>query len=212
MTVSDGGMTETSGIKYKEKGIQEVHKLRNKKGEGYVDTGVKVIIAVVIGALILGGLYLLFAGSGGINEQLNNNIEGMFNHDDVIDAVQVNGDGNYLRDLQYTYNGRTWQNANVPSYDDDAKILDIASHENVYCATVMDSEGVYLISSVDYGVNWEQRMSWGTYAINASVSWVERENCFYGDYETDEISQPIRSVDGVDWRIYGTPWEKVQKG
>ena len=112
MTVSDGGMTETSGIKYKEKGIQEVHKLRNKKGEGYINTGVKIIIAVVIGALILGGLYLLFAGSGGINEQLNNNIEGMFNHDDVIDAVQVNGDGNYLRDLQYTYNGRTWQNGN----------------------------------------------------------------------------------------------------
>ena len=34
--------------------------LRNKRGEGSVSTGVKVIIAVVIGALILGGLYLLF--------------------------------------------------------------------------------------------------------------------------------------------------------
>lgn len=209
MTVSDGGMTETSGIKYKEKGIQEVHKLRNKKGEGYVDTGVKVIIAVVIGALILGGLYLLFAGSGGINEQLNNNIEGMFNHDDVIDAVQVNGDGNYLRDLQYTYNGRTWQNANVPSYDDDAKVVSFASHGNVYCAMVRDSQGVYLISSADNGVNWEQRMSWGTYVTIATVEWYENGNRFTGSYETDDYMQPILSEDGINWRVYGTPWDKV---
>ena len=34
--------------------------LDNKKAEGYVDTGVKIIIAVVIGALLLGGLYTLF--------------------------------------------------------------------------------------------------------------------------------------------------------
>ena len=29
-------------------------------GEGYVDSGVKILIAVVIGALLLGGLYALF--------------------------------------------------------------------------------------------------------------------------------------------------------
>lgn len=34
--------------------------LENKKGEGYVDTDVKIIIAVVVGAVILGGLYALF--------------------------------------------------------------------------------------------------------------------------------------------------------
>ena len=32
----------------------------NKKAEGYVDSGVKILIAVVIGALLLSGLYLLF--------------------------------------------------------------------------------------------------------------------------------------------------------
>ena len=30
-----------------------------KKAEGYVDSGVKILIAVVIGALLLGGLYVL---------------------------------------------------------------------------------------------------------------------------------------------------------
>ena len=32
----------------------------NTQAEGYVDSGVKILIAVVIGALLLGGLYTLF--------------------------------------------------------------------------------------------------------------------------------------------------------
>ena len=32
----------------------------NDRGEGYVDSGVKILIAVVIGALLLAGLYALF--------------------------------------------------------------------------------------------------------------------------------------------------------
>ena len=34
--------------------------LANNRGEDYVDTGVKILIAVVIGALLLAGLYTLF--------------------------------------------------------------------------------------------------------------------------------------------------------
>ena len=34
--------------------------IHNKKAEGYVDSGVKILIAVVIGALLLAGLYTLF--------------------------------------------------------------------------------------------------------------------------------------------------------
>lgn len=34
--------------------------LASKCGEGYVDTAVKMLIAVVIGGLLLGGLYYLF--------------------------------------------------------------------------------------------------------------------------------------------------------
>ena len=35
--------------------------LSSKKAEGYVDSGVKILIAVVIGALLLTGLYALFS-------------------------------------------------------------------------------------------------------------------------------------------------------
>ncbi len=34
--------------------------IENKKAEGYVDSGVKILIAVVIGALLLSLLYTLF--------------------------------------------------------------------------------------------------------------------------------------------------------
>lgn len=34
--------------------------LASKKAEGYIDSGVKILIAVVIGALLLTGLYALF--------------------------------------------------------------------------------------------------------------------------------------------------------
>ena len=35
-------------------------KVKEVKAEGYVDSGVKILIAVVIGALLLAGLYALF--------------------------------------------------------------------------------------------------------------------------------------------------------
>ncbi|MBQ7670044.1 MAG: hypothetical protein IJS45_04915 [Clostridia bacterium] len=34
--------------------------IEDKRAEGYVDSGVKILIAVVIGALLLAGLYALF--------------------------------------------------------------------------------------------------------------------------------------------------------
>jgi hypothetical protein len=52
--------------------------IENVKGEGYVDTGVKIIIAVVVGAVILGGLYALF--NGVILPRLNTEIGEMFNY------------------------------------------------------------------------------------------------------------------------------------
>ena len=52
--------------------------LANAKAEGYIDTGVKIIIGVVVGAVILGGLYALFDGV--ILPTLETRINGMFNY------------------------------------------------------------------------------------------------------------------------------------
>lgn len=50
----------------------------NKSGEGYIDTAVKILIAVVLGALLLAGLYLLFGEV--VMPTLNQRIRDMFNY------------------------------------------------------------------------------------------------------------------------------------
>ena len=47
-------------------------------GEGYIDTGVKIIIGVVVGGVILAGLYALFNST--IIPTLSEKISGMFNY------------------------------------------------------------------------------------------------------------------------------------
>ena len=49
-----------------------------KKAEGYVDSGVKILIAVVIGALLLAGLYALF--NTNILPTLTTKITNLFNY------------------------------------------------------------------------------------------------------------------------------------
>ncbi len=52
--------------------------ISNRKAEGYVDSGVKILIAVVIGALLLGGLYTLFNST--IMPTVTSKIQALFNY------------------------------------------------------------------------------------------------------------------------------------
>jgi len=52
--------------------------ISNNRGEGYIDTAVKILIAVVLGALLLAGLYLLFGEV--VMPTLNQKIKEMFNY------------------------------------------------------------------------------------------------------------------------------------
>jgi hypothetical protein len=53
--------------------------LFNRRGEGFVDTAVKILISVVVGALVLAGLYLLFKNV--ILPTLSDRIQDMFNYE-----------------------------------------------------------------------------------------------------------------------------------
>ena len=48
------------------------------KRQGYIDTAVKILIAVVLGALLLAGLYALFGDV--VMPTLNQRIKDMFNY------------------------------------------------------------------------------------------------------------------------------------
>jgi len=50
----------------------------NTRGEGYIDTAVKILIAVVLGALLLAGLYALFGEV--VMPTLEKRINEMFNY------------------------------------------------------------------------------------------------------------------------------------
>ena len=52
--------------------------IESTSGEGYIDTGVKIIIGVVIGGVLLAGLYALFNTT--IIPTLTSKIQGMFNY------------------------------------------------------------------------------------------------------------------------------------
>ena len=53
-------------------------RLARRSGEGYIDTAVKILIAVVLGALLLAGLYALFGDV--VMPTLNQRIKDMFNY------------------------------------------------------------------------------------------------------------------------------------
>ena len=49
-----------------------------RSGEGYIDTAVKILIAVVLGALLLAGLYTLFGDT--VLPTVTQRVEDMFNY------------------------------------------------------------------------------------------------------------------------------------
>ena len=52
--------------------------MKDTKGENYVDTAVKILIAVVLGALLLAGLHALFGDV--VMPTLTQRIQDMFNY------------------------------------------------------------------------------------------------------------------------------------
>ena len=58
--------------------VSAKYAVANKKAEGYVDSGVKILIAVVIGALLLAGLYTLFNST--ILPTVTSKVQDLFNY------------------------------------------------------------------------------------------------------------------------------------
>jgi hypothetical protein len=52
--------------------------LANNKGEGFIDFGLKILISIVLGTLLLGGLYALFGET--ILPTLASKIEKLFDY------------------------------------------------------------------------------------------------------------------------------------
>ncbi|KUO66659.1 MAG: hypothetical protein APF84_03335 [Gracilibacter sp. BRH_c7a] len=64
--------------KITEKAVMVQTLLRSQRGEGFVDTAIKILMSVVIGGLVLGGLYALFGET--VLPTLKQRIQDMFNY------------------------------------------------------------------------------------------------------------------------------------
>lgn len=132
----------------------------NKSGEGYIDIGVKVMIGVVIGALILGGLYALFATV--IFSRMNEEVGGMMDYGEdgaVVQRVLDDQTGTYV--LQYSYDGKHWQGVQMPDYGDGASVyqmIDGGDEIQEQAAIVKKGTSYYLIASSD-GIHWTEQFS-----------------------------------------------------
>ena len=60
------------------KALNLKYKLTEQKAEGYVDTAIKILMAVVLGALLLAGLYALFGDV--VMPTLTRRIQEMFDY------------------------------------------------------------------------------------------------------------------------------------
>ena len=69
---------ENKGFKAMRKAAQAKEILQNRSGEAYLDLVIKILLCVVLGALLLAGLYALFGDL--VMPTLTRRIQEMFNY------------------------------------------------------------------------------------------------------------------------------------
>ena len=141
-------------------------KLWNRSGEGSIDTGVKIIIGIVIGALILGGLYALFATV--ILPKMNDEVDNLMDYGKngvTVQRILDDQTGTYV--LQYSYDGKHWQSVQMPNYGDGASVyslIDGGDEVSEQAAIVKKGTSYYLIASSD-GIHWTEQFSFTATSI-----------------------------------------------
>jgi hypothetical protein len=135
--------------------------LCNKTGAGHVDTAIKIIIAVVIGTVILGGVYLLFAGDGGVVDSLDTEIVGMMDYTQELRVERAYNEDSGRYYLRYSYDGKHWKNSEIPSYGDSATVYGVMSNNSesnpIEISLMQEGTKYYILASTDGGISWSEK-------------------------------------------------------
>lgn len=180
--------------------------LANKRGEGYINTAVIIIIAVVIGGLLLGGLYLLFAGDSGVMATLDEEVKSMLHYNEPAASFQFDGESK-MSNLQYSYDGDEWIQANVPEEIATASVINILQQDNMVVAVVYSTETLScIVSSTDGGITWQvcQRNICGA-PTSATIDWEENAEQFRVIIYVNSSPNEFISSDAVTWRDLRAP-------
>ena len=143
--------------------------LCNKSGAGHVDTALKIVIGVVIGAVILGGLYLLFAGDGGVVDQLDTEIVGMMDYTQELRVERAYNEDSGQYYLRYSYDGKHWNEPELPDYGDGATVYALISNNSetdpIEAALMKNGSTYYVLTSEDGGISWKEHFNFAASSI-----------------------------------------------
>lgn len=187
--------------------------LLNKSGEGHIDTSIKIIIGIVIGALILGGLYALFDNL--VMPKLNAKVQDMMHYEEGASAYRY---GATLSSLQYSYDGSTWLSSEIPELDENASVKKIlnTSEKDFSLALVYDSKNVYILKTEDNGAHWSIAYNAGKFTLDGKrVDYSLYQNptgtfgmvvkVYDAPTGTSAIGHLYKSTDGRSWQRDGLP-------
>ena len=174
--------------------------LLNKKGEGSIDTGVKIIIAIVIGLLILGALYALFSGENGIFERLDTEVNDMMDYEQSLRYERHYDEESGLYSLRYSYDGKIWKTPTMPTYSETATVYKTLSNKNtdtpIEVAIIEDGTQYYILNFLDGGVTWTEQLSFkvGSEGIT---------HCYYGTSSKLPKGAPTFTEERFVVRLHG---------
>lgn len=187
--------------------------LLNKSGEGHIDTGIKIIIGIVIGALILGGLYALFDNL--VMPKLNAKVQDIMHYEEGASAYRY---GATLSSLQYSYDGSTWMSSEIPELDENASVKKVlnTSEKDFSLALVYDSKNVYILKTEDNGAHWSIAYNAGKFSLDGKrVEYSLYQNptgtfgmvvkVYDAPTGTSAIGHLYKSTDGRSWQRDGLP-------
>ena len=187
--------------------------LLNNSGEGHIDTGIKIIIGIVIGALILGGLYALFDNL--VMPKLNAKVQDMMHYEEGASAYRY---GATLSSLQYSYDGSTWLSSEIPELDENASVKKVlnTSEKDFSLALVYDSKNVYILKTEDNGAHWSIAYNAGKFSLDGKrVEYSLYQNptgtfgmmvkVYRASTGTSAAGNLYKSTDGRSWQRDGLP-------
>lgn len=143
--------------------------ITNKRGEASVKTAIIIIISVVVGALLLGGLYVVFASDDGILNTASNEVGGLMDYTQELRYERYYDEANDKYTIRYSYDGRHWETPTMPDYGDAATVYGVMSNnsetEPIEIALIQKSSTYYVLASTDGGITWTEKLTFTAVSI-----------------------------------------------
>ena len=143
--------------------------ITNKRGETHINTAVKIIIAVVIGALLLGGLFVVFASEDGILNTASNEVAGLMDYTQELRYERYYDEANEKYTIRYSYDGKHWKESEMPDYGENAIVYNIISNNTesdpIEAALIRVGNTSHIITSTDGGITWTEKLTFTATSI-----------------------------------------------